>query len=441
MPEPSALQTAAFVRSGERTAAQVCDNTIARIEARDGALNAVVVRDFDRARAAAAALDARIADGFDAPLLGVAMTVKESFDIAGLPTTWGFAEHADHIASDDALAVKRLKAAGAIIVGKTNVPVALADLQSNNPVYGRTLNAVDQSRSAGGSSGGGAVALAAGMVPLEFGSDIGGSIRVPAAFNGVWGHKPTFDALSKEGHFFPRTDAARGALSVIGPMARDPDDLALALDLVSDLVLARDAERAASSWRVLVMEGHPVAPVQASIRRALAGLAAALRKAGVSVDEKTDILPDLEAQHRHYMTMLNWTILRGKAQGPHPAPTLEQWFDLEDEQARCIRQWKRLFDRYDAVIAPVLGTVAFPHDDAALAERRLPIDGADTAFGAQFAFPGLATFPLLPATSVPIGRDADGLPIGVQVIADTYRDHRAIDLARLCHDLTIGASA
>lgn len=441
MTERTALATAAAVRARGVTAAQVCDDTIARIEARDATLNAVVVRDFDRARTAAADLDRRIADGFDAPLLGVAMTVKESFDIAGLPTTWGFAEHADHIANTDALAVERLKAAGAIIVGKTNVPVSLADLQSNNPVYGRTLNAVDPTRSAGGSSGGGAVALASGMVPLEYGSDIGGSIRVPAAFNGVWGHKPTFDALSKEGHFFPRTDAARGALSVIGPMARDPDDLALALDLVSDVALPRGDERAPSDWRVLVLTGHPSAPVQASIVAAIEGLAAALTGAGVTVDRQSDLLPDLEAQHRHYMTMLNWTILRGRSHGDHPAPTLEQWFDVEDEQSRCIRGWKRLFTRYDAVIAPVLGTVAFPHDDAAIAERRLPIDGTDTAFGAQFAFPGLATFPLLPATSVPIGRDTDRLPIGVQVIADTYQDHRAILVARLCHDLTIGASA
>ncbi|WP_419807386.1 amidase family protein [Sphingomonas sp.] len=437
----SALATAAAVRAGAITAAQVCDETIARIEARDGALNAVVVRDFDRARAAAAALDARIAEGFDAPLLGVAMTVKESFDIAGLPTTWGFAEHADHIAQADALAVERLKAAGAIIVGKTNVPVSLADLQSNNPVYGRTLNPHHPERSAGGSSGGGAVALASGMVPLEYGSDIGGSIRVPAAFNGVWGHKPTFDALSKEGHFFPRTDAARGALSVIGPMARDADDLALALDLVSDVTLPRDGERAAGDWRVLVLDHHPAADVQASIRAALGGLASALATAGATVTHASDALPDLTAQHRHYMTMLNWTIMRGRAQGEHPAPTLAQWFDVEDEQARCIRQWKRLFATVDAVIAPTLGTVAFPHDDAPIAERRLDIDGTDTAFGAQFAFPGLATFPLLPATSVPIGRDADGLPIGVQIITDAYRDHRAIDLARLVHRLTIGASA
>ena len=434
MTELSALATAAAVRSGDMSAAQVCDDTIARIEKRDGALNAVVVRDFERARAAAATLDARIAEGFDAPLLGVAMTVKESYDVAGLPTTWGYEEHAGHIAQADAVAVTRLKQAGANIVGKTNVPVSLADLQSNNPVYGRTLNPHHAERSAGGSSGGGAVALASGMVPLEYGSDIGGSIRVPAAFNGVWGHKPTFDALSKEGHFFPRTDAARGALSVIGPMARDADDLSLALDLVSEVALPRDTDRDPAARRVLLLTGHPVAPVQASIVAALEAAADALTHAGVAVDRTSDLLPDLEAQHRHYMTMLNWTIMRGTAQGDHPAPTLAQWFDLEDEQARCIRQWRRLFERYDAVIAPALGTVAFPHDDTPIAARRLDVDGVDTAFGVQFAFPGLATFPLLPATSVPVGRDADGLPIGVQVIADTYRDHRAIAVARLLHE-------
>src|SRR3569623_3607427 len=201
--ELSALETAAAIRRGETTALQQCEAAIARIEARDGALNAVVVRDFDRARNQARAVDA---GPRDLPLLGVPMTVKESYNLAGLPTTWGFTEHRDFIASEDAELVKRLKRAGAVILGKTNEPVGRADLQSNNPIYGRTHNAIDPSRSAGGSSGGAAVALASGMVPLELGSDIGGSIRVPAAFNGVGGHKPSYGALCPDGHDFPGTD-------------------------------------------------------------------------------------------------------------------------------------------------------------------------------------------------------------------------------------------
>ena len=236
--ERSALQTAVAIRSGATTALAETEAAIARIEARDGALNAVVVRDFDRARDQARAVDAGPKD--DRPLLGVPMTIKESFDVAGLPTTWGIVR--DYVATSDAVAVQRLKAAGAVLLGKTNVPVFLADIQSVNPIYGRTNNAVDPGRSAGGSSGGGAVALASGMVPLEFGSDIGGSIRTPAAFNGVWGHKPTYAALPTDGHSLPGTDGASIPLSVIGPLARDADDLAVALDVVSDLPLPHASE-------------------------------------------------------------------------------------------------------------------------------------------------------------------------------------------------------
>ncbi len=432
MSERSALETAAAIRCGETTALQECEAAIARIEARDGTLNAVVVRDFDRAREQARAVDAGASDK---PLLGVPMTVKESYNVAGLPTSWGFTAHRDFIASEDAELVKRLKRAGAVILGKTNVPVGLADLQSNNPIYGRTNNAIDQSRSAGGSSGGGAVALAAGMVPLEIGSDIGGSIRVPAAFNGVWGHKPSYDALSSDGHSFPGTDGARVALGVCGPLARNADDLAAALDVLSDFPLPKLPSRSPDTWRILLLTSHPAAPVQAAIVAALEQVGAALERAGAHVDRASDLLPDLALQHRHYMHMLNIAMSRGVPPAGRDAPTLAEWFTLCDEQALNRRAWATLFAHYDAVIAPTVGMTAFPHDDTVLRDRRLNIDGEDTKFSVQFAFPGIATFPMLPATSVPIGLDPDGLPIGVQVITNMWHDHAAIAVAHTTHDL------
>jgi amidase len=433
--EASALETAAAVRSGASNALAQTEAAIARVETRDGALNAVVVRDFERARAQATEIDRRLAADEDLPLAGVPMTVKESYDVAGMPTSWGFAEHRDFVAGEDAELVKRLKRAGAVILGKTNIPVGLADLQSNNPIYGRTLNAIDQSRSAGGSSGGAAVALAAGMVPLEIGSDIGGSIRVPAAFNGVWGHKPTYDTLSSEGHFFPGTSGARAALGVCGPMARNAEDLAAALDILSDFPLPPAPARRPGEWRILLLTSHPLAKVEGAITAALQMLGDAFEKAGATVHRKTDKLPDLVSQHQHYMHMLNIAMTRGVPQPGRDAPTLGEWFTLGDEQARCERAWHALFAEYDAVIAPTAGMVAFPHDDTPLAERHLDIDGEDTMFGAQFAFPGLATFPKLPATSVPIGADPEGLPIGVQVIANAWRDHTAIAVAKAAHQL------
>ena len=431
----TAQETVAAIAAGETSARAEVESAIARIESGDMAINAVVVRDFDRARAAADAADRRIMEGERTPLLGLPMTVKESFNVAGLPTSWGFVEHRDYVATADAEAVKRLRNAGAIILGKTNVPPALADLQADNPVYGRTNNPHDPARVAGGSSGGSAAALAAGHVALELGSDIGGSIRVPAAFNGVWGHKPTYAALSSEGHHFPRTDGARAAMAVIGPMARDPDDLALALDILTSQPLPRPAPREPGGWRVLVLDSHPSAKVAAPIRAALDALARAFERAGTRVDRDSLLLPDLAEQHRHYMHMLNIAITRGVPPEGKPAPTLAEWFDLHDHQARNRRRWNRLFADYDAVVTPTLGVTAFPHNPTPLAERQLVIDGEPTPFGAQFAFPGLATFPMLPATSVPIAIDPDGLPIGVQVIADTLADHTAIAVAKAAHDL------
>jgi amidase len=429
----TALATAAAIRSGETTALAETEAAIARIEARDGEINAVILRDFDRARAAAKALDEA---GPDArPFFGVPMTVKESFDVAGLPTSWGFAEHADHIAQADALAVRRLKAAGAVVLGKTNIPVGLADLQSNNPNYGRTRNPHDPARVSGGSSGGAAAALAAGYVPIELGSDIGGSIRVPAAFCGVWGHKPTYTALDPDGHYFPRTDSARVALSVIGPMARDPDDLAAELDVLADIPLPRPTPRSPADWRILLLPEHPVAKTEAAMREAVNRVGEAFVQAGARVDRTSTLLPDLPAQYGHYMHMLNIAMTRGAPQEGRPLPTLAEWFMLGDEQARNARAWARLFADYDAVIAPAWGTTAFPHDDTPITERTLMVDGEPTPFGLQLAFPGLATFPMLPSTSVPIGKDANSLPIGLQVIAGANRDFTAIAVAKAAHEL------
>lgn len=432
----TALAIAAAIRAGETTALAECEAAIARIEAGDSEINAVVVRDFDRARDQARAVDARVAAGnTNGVLLGVPMTVKESFDVAGLVSCWGFEDHADFVAATDAVAVQRLKAAGAVILGKTNVPVALADIQTNNPVYGRTRNPISPDRVPGGSSGGAAAALAAGFVPIEIGSDIGGSIRTPAAFCGVWGHKPTYNALLSFGHNFPRTEGCGVALNVIGPLARDADDLEALFGVMGGDALARPAPRAPGAWRILLLPDHPLAPAQASIKAAITATGAAFAAAGATVDHASDLLPDLTMQYMNYVRMLLTAMARGAPPEGGSPMALPDWFTLIDAQAKCRRDWGRLFDHYDAVIAPVWGTTAYPHDDTPLAERMLQMDGAATPAGAQLAYPGLATFPMLPATSVRIGTDPDGLPIGVQVIADYNRDWTAIAVARVAHEL------
>src|SRR5262245_30010510 len=208
------------------SARELLDAAISRIEALDPKINAVVVRDFDRARAAADA-DAALARGERRPLLGLPMTVKEQFNIVGLPTTWGNPNFKDWRPEADALLVQRLKSAGAVILGKTNVPIRLGDWQSYNEVYGTTNNPWNRDRTPGGSSGGAAAALAAGLVPLEFGSDIGGSLRAPAHFCGVFSHKPSLDLVPQRGSGPPQASPVpvRGDLAVIGPMARSAADL------------------------------------------------------------------------------------------------------------------------------------------------------------------------------------------------------------------------
>jgi amidase len=434
-PRRGAIETAAAIASGETDARAECEAAIARIEALDGPINAVVVRDFERARDAADRADAAVKRGESGPLLGVPMTVKEAFDVAGLPTSWGFEQHRDFVATEDAVAVRRLKQAGAVILGKTNVPVGLADHQAANPVYGRTGNPIDLSRSPGGSSGGSAAALACGMVPLELGSDIGGSIRVPAAFNGIWGHKPTYGALNSDGHYPPRTDGHVPPLAVIGPLARNADDLALALDLLADRPLPRAEARGPGDWRILLLATHPFAAIASPIAGALEGIGAAFEAEGARVDRETPLLPDLSAQFGHYMALLMTALTRGAPPDGGAPPSLGAWFDLLDQQARAVRAWQALFADYDAVIAPALGVTAYPHDDTPVTERRLMVDGEDTRYGLQLAFPALASFPMLPATAVPAGADPDGLPIGVQVIADLWQDHKAIAVARAVHRL------
>jgi amidase len=430
----SALETAAAVRSGETTALEQVEAAIGRIEDGNAAINAVVVKDFDRAREQARAIDAG-AVSRDAPLLGVPMTVKESYNVAGLATSWGYAEHAGAIATADAAAVQRLKAAGAVILGKTNVPTGLIDLQSNNPVYGRTLNPLNPERSPGGSSGGAAASLAAGFVPAEIGSDIGGSIRTPAAFCGVWGHKTTFGVIAPEGHNFPGTDSARVALGVMGPMARDAEDLALLLDVLTDFPLPRATVRDPGELSILILPEHPVARASAEMKRTVELVGQAFERAGAEVERTLDPFPDLAAQHSNYIKMLLTALSRGAPAPNGQAMSLADWFALQDEQARCIRAWQLLFRDYDAVIAPVFATTAFPHDDTPTDKRQLIIDGEATPFGPQFAYAGLATFPNLPSTSVPIATGADGLPIGLQVIGDLYQDQKTIAIARMAHAL------
>lgn len=426
--EPGAIAVAAEIASAALSPLEAVEACVARIEALDEALNAVVVRDFDRARDAAKALDGQAADG--RPLFGVPMTVKESFNVAGLPTTFGHLQFKDYIASTDSRVVQLLKDAGAIIVGKTNVPPDLADLQSNNPVYGRTNNPHDHSRVSGGSSGGSAVAVASGMVPAEYGSDIGSSIRNPAHFNGIYGHKTTFGLVSRRGHTHPidgGRDVHDGPLSVTGPLARSAEDLSLLLEITAEKQIYRNA-KPLSEMRFLAVLDHPESEIDASVRDPIEATLGEIARAGGTVDRSSDLLPDLSEQHADYMRLLNVAMARG-----NPAPggtpmSLADYYLLLDEQARNRYAWADLFREYDFVLAPPLPFVAFAHDATPIRDRRIAINGKDSAFADALAWAGLATFPNLPSTVVPVG-ESGGLPCGMQVIGPEWSDFDCIAAA------------
>ncbi len=425
--EPGAIASAARIARGELSPLEAVDAAIARIEWLDSQINAVVVRDFDRARAAAKALDGQRPRP-DQPLFGLPMTIKEAFDIAGLPTTWGLEGYSGLIAARDSHVVRRLKAAGAIFVGKTNVPPLLSDWHAENPVYGRTHNPHAAGHTPGGSSGGSAAALAAGMVAAEYGSDIGGSIRVPAHFSGVWGHKSTWGLVSSEGHEFPGSDGHDIALGVVGPMARDPDDLALLLRLTADRLPPANP-RPVGAWRVLYLGDHPVCPVDAAVTGPIETALAALAGAGAVVERETALLPDLAQQHGEYMRMLMIAMSKG-APGPQgQQASAADWFILADAQARNQRAWRALFERYDFVLAPPAPVVAHPYDTRPMLERSLAINGADHPYGAALAWAGLVTYPGLPSTVLPVG-SSGGKPVGLQVIGPAFADLDCIMAAK-----------
>jgi amidase len=465
----SAKDLAALLSAKQVSAVELTDRAIARIEAHDGKLNAVVVRDFERARAAAIEADKALARGEKGPLLGLPMTVKECADVAGLPTTWGIPGTAKLPVTEDAVAVTRLKAAGAIVLGKTNVPLMLADMQSYNAIYGTTNNPWDLARTPGGSSGGAAAALAAGFVPLELGTDIGGSLRIPAHFCGIFAHKPTHGIVPQRGIAPPGTPQLsipiQVPFAVAGPMARSAGDLALALDVLAGpdaadalgykLELPPPRHADLREFRVLVIDQHPLLPVAANIRAALDAMADRLAKHGVIVARTCQLLPDLVRVGRTFIQMLSaifaadspddvYARLQSKAAALPPEATsvsatrlrgnvmsYRDWVRADRMRIGITDRWQRLFREWDVVLCPVMPTTAFAHDHGEMAERRMSVDGTDIPYGDQIMWSANATLAGLPSTAMPIALSSEGLPIGMQIIGPAMEDRTTVAFAEL----------
>ena len=457
------------LRAGAVTSVELTNEAIARIEQHDETINAICVRDFARARTAARNADDARARGEDRPLLGIPVTVKESYNVTGLPTTWGMPQHGNYLPAEDAVQVSRLKNAGAVILGKTNVPLMLQDLQSFNDAYGTTNNPWDRGRTAGGSSGGSAAALAAGFGPLSIGSDIAGSLRTPAHFCGVYAHKPTFGLTANRGHLPPPMPAlpADGDLSVVGPMARTARDLALLLDVMAgpdpltagvafDLSLPPARHERLGDYRVLVLDEHPLAATGSAVRAGLHRVADALVDAGARVEWHSPLLPDLTDVATLYVELLTSHLAAGYPAEAYrqaldlaagveaddrsfdtawvrgPVLSHREWIEANGRRELHRQRWRELFTQFDVVLCPITPTPAFPHDhDTTLRERRIDVDGVEQPFGNQLVWAGLATMPGLPATAIPAGISPEGLPVGVQLIGPMFEDRTPLQVAEL----------
>ena len=459
----SATELAARIQRKEISSAELLALYLERVDRLNPALNAIIVQRRDEAMARAQAADAALARGERwGPLHGVPMTVKESYDVAGTPTTWGAPHLKDNIAAKDALSISRLKDAGVVIFGKTNVPLMLSDFQSYNDVYGTTNNPWDLSRVPGGSSGGTAAALAAGLTGIDTGSDIGGSIRNPAHFCGVFGHKPTWNLLPPRGHAMPGV-LTPSDISVIGPLARCATDLEIAVQAMAgpDEITGRGMQlklpelaKPASALRVAVWRDDAMAVVDASVAERVDAVAEALGRLGARVDY--DARP-VESEHTHtvYQCLLQATmsarlpedryqsILRQVEELPAEdtslAATIQRsqvarfrdWTANNELRTHIRWQWHSFFEGYDIVLAPVMATSAFPHDHRPFGERTVTVNGNAEPYFNQVFWAGLASVAYLPSTVIPTGPDQAGLPIGVQIIGPEYGDLITIGVAKL----------
>lgn len=464
----SAVELISALANRKISSVELLEQTIARIEMLDKKINAMPVRDFERARAAAKAADDAIAQGERKPLLGLPISVKESFNIAGLPTTWGDPQYKDWCPTEDALAVSRLKAAGAIIIGKTNVPFMLADWQSYNDIYGTTNNPWDLNVTPGGSSGGSAAALAAGFVSLELGSDLAGSLRAPAHYCGVFTHKPTQDLIPLRGAAPPATTPLpMGAdLVTAGPLARTSEDLALALNVLAgpdemlngkgyQLTPPPPRHNHLSSFKVLVIDTHPLCPTAADITKAMDDLVNHLTKVGVSVSRAVNKIPDLAKATQIYATFfaafigVNLPLSTYEKLKVHANKlrdddnslsacrlrgftwTYREWFLATRKREALRKQWRDTFKEFDLILCPVMPTPAFPHDHSNSEKRQIKIDDKLIPYYDQFIWVSIATLFGLPATVIPIAHSKNGLPIGIQVIGDYLEDYTTIKFANL----------
>ncbi len=457
----TATEAARLIREKKVSSTELTERMITRIETFDGKINSIVLRFPDEARRRAKEADEATARGeVWGPFHGVPMTIKEMIAMKGVATTSGAPELKDHITDFDATVVTRMRKAGGVILGKTNLPVHALDMQTYNPIYGTTNNPWDLTRTTGGSTGGGAAAVAAGLTYLETGSDIGGSIREPSNFCGVFGHKPTVHVVPKTGFNPPGPPSLPNVLSVCGPLARSAGDLKAAMEVLGG---PDGLDAAAYSWKmpparranlkeykVRFVIDDPMCPVVPEVKEQLHGAVEALVKAGATVEEGwPEGINPLE-QLELYLQIL---LLSIPPQAPPPADKIppagfssvnivqlamktmgmnaRAYVDLQNKRIQAQYQWQGFFKDYDAFLMPTNFLPAFPHDHSEpMMLRTLETSLGKRAYLDLLYWISFATMTGLPATVAPVGRTKDhNLPVGLQIMGPYLEDGTTIDLA------------
>jgi amidase len=466
LPFQSAKQLASAIRRRKIGCLELLELYVARMEKYNPKINAIIATDLPAARKRAKAADAALRRGkVWGPLHGVPMTIKESFDVVGMPTTWGVPELKDNFPKQNAIAVDRFLAAGAVLFGKTNVPIYLADWQSYNAIYGTTNNPWDVTRTPGGSSGGSSAALAAGLTGIEAGSDIGSSIRNPAHYCGVFGHKPTWGICTPRGQAMPGIVAPTD-ISAIGPLARSADDLDIALKVMAGpdpidgagwkLALPAPAKTTFRQLKIAVMLDDPNAEVDREVQDRVHAVAEFLAKKKAKVSDKAR--PDIDTTELQRIYIL---LLRAATSGRQTdamyernlelAKTLDpgdesyfarmtrgnvmahrNWLKLNNARHHLRLKWAEFFKDYDLMICPAASSAAFPHDHAGERhERFITVNGKRVPTTDQLFWAGYSGVAFLPSTVAPAGFAPSGLPVGVQIIGAQYMDRQCIALARM----------
>ena len=466
LPFRTAKQLAAAIRKRKIGCLELLDLYVKRVEAYNPELNAVIATDIEGARKRAKAADKAVKTGKKlGPLHGVPMTIKESFDVAGYATTWGNPVFKGHKAEKNSLLAQRMIDAGVTLFGKTNIPLNLADWQSYNEVYGSTNNPWDLSRTPGGSSGGSGAALAAGLTGIEAGSDIGSSIRNPAHFCGVFGHKPTYCVVSGKGHTIAG-NVSQADIAVVGPLARGAEDLEIAMDAIAGpdeidgrgwtLSLPRARKKKLRDFKVAVLLSDPNAEVDESIQSELQKLASFLAKKKAKVSDKARPAIDTNELSDVFIRLLRAATSAGIPNDLYEAAIRDvaalsdddksyfaqmqrgntvrhrTWLHLNEKRHRMRLAWDAFFEDYDLMLCPVSVTAAFPHDQTGLRHlRTIAVNNKKVPVVDQIFWAGYAGLTYLPASVAPIGQTRDGLPIGVQIVGRQYDDYTCIEFAKL----------